>query len=410
MMVLGPKSSDGPMTKELLYICVKNPFCQRDLERMGIEALEQMFDVHILDCTEWLMPKAYATRGAASISRANLHPVKSLNAFRRFIRRRPGGFAIDHVGQFSVQAVLLFHTLKRNGIRIVIVDSGAYPSPDMALGHRTLMTKVMDAVRDGVFLQMAKEKCVRWLLRLLPDQRPDVAFVAGEAWKGDPRFLSARRHIPAHSFDYEVFRTLRASEDRAAVPYAVYLDEKIAGHEDNEELGLPEPANAADFYPALRHFFDAFESSTGMKVVVAAYPSVDIETCRELFGERRILRGRTAELVRDASLVFAHASTAISYAVLWRKPLSFLTSNSIQSSWYQPWIDAPRVLLGAQIISIDARFPDCSAADWLKIDAVAYTRYEQRFLKSKHAPDVSLWQQFKILLREHCGAPAVSSP
>jgi hypothetical protein len=393
--------------KNVLYVCVKNPFCQRDMERMGIESLERMFDVRILDCTEWLMPLAYKTRGSSPYVRANLYQITSLSDFKKLIGRQPGGFAIDYVGQFSVSAVLMFHALKKNGTRIIVVDSGAYPSPDLALGKRSLVVKVVDAYRHGVFCHMFKGKCVRWLLKAFPDQSPDYAFVAGQAWQGDPRFRSAANHIPAHSFDYEVYRKRNFANDVAAVPYAVYLDETIAGHEDNAELGFPVPASARDIYPALCRFFDNFEATTGLPVVIAAYPSADIEGCRGRFGGRKILMGQTAELVRDASLVFAHASTAISYAVLWRKPLAFLTNREIRNGWYQPWIDAPRVLLKAPLFDIDASFPQISQEDWLHLDHEAYVRYEEWFIKGENSPDVSLWERFDVLMAPHFGAPDV---
>ena len=396
-----------PAMKDVLYICVKNPFCQRDMERMGIESLERMFDVRILDCTEWLMPQACRTRGHSSFERKNLYRIASLSEFRAFIGRLPGGFAIDYVGQFSASAVFLFHALKKNGTRIIVVDSGAYPSPDLALGKRSLLTKVVDAYRHGVFLQMFKEKCVRWLLKILPDQSPDFAFVAGQAWQGDPRFRSAANHIPAHSFDYEVYRARRAAVDDTAARYAVYLDETIAGHEDNAELGLPEPASERDFYPALRRFFDAFEATTGLPVVVAAYPSADMDSCQAYFGGRKVLKGQTAELVRDASLVFAHASTAISYAVLWRKPLAFLTNGEISKGWYQPWIDAPRVLLNAPLFNIDDSLPKIPKEDWLNLDRDAYRRYESWFIKGEDSPDVSLWERFEVLMTSRSVPPGV---
>ena len=385
--------------KDVLYICVKNPFCQRDVERMGIESLERIFDVRILDCTEWLMPMAFETRGRASVERANLHRVRSLRDFRRLIDKRRGGFAVDYVGQFSVAAVLLFHALKRNGTRIIIVDSGSYPSPDLALGRRSKIRKLIDSLRHGILLQMFKEKCVRWLLKVLPDQSPDYAFVAGKAWQGDPRFRSAANHLPAHSFDYEIYRGCRSPTDISVEPYAVYLDETIAGHEDNAELGLPEPASAERFYPALRQFFDRFEATTGLPVVIAGYPSANLEACDAHFGGRKVLIGRTAALVRDSRFVFAHASTAISYAVLWRKPIGFLTSSEIRNGWYQPWIDAPRVLLDAPLFDIDEMFPDIPGDGWFRLEHNAYKRYEEWFIKGEDSPDVSLWERFAVLSR-----------
>src|ERR1035437_7946819 len=118
--------------KTLLYLLVKNPFAKRDYERMGIETLEQHFEVRILDCTAWLMPKALVTRGRSTMRLRNLRFIGSLSELIQELKSSSGGIAIDHVGQFSIKAILLFHFLKAKGFKLVVLDSGAVPPPNMA--------------------------------------------------------------------------------------------------------------------------------------------------------------------------------------------------------------------------------------------------------------------------------------
>lgn len=384
---------DGCPVKEPLYICVKNPFCERDMERMGIEALEKHFNVQILDCTAWLMPKALATRGASKINRKNLQHIHSLRELKAAMGERCSGFALDYVGQFSIKAVLLFHTLKARGVKLIVVDSGSYPSPDAALGKRSYLEKFVDAYRHGVLRQILNGKFIRLLLRVLPDQAPDFALVAGNSWKLDARFCSAAIKIPAHSFDYEIYRNLRGLVQDRSADYAVYLDETIAGHEDNAELGFPEPATVSRFYPALKKFLDGFEASSGMPVVVAGYPSFNQANSLKNFAQREVVYGKTASLIRDAKLVFAHASTAISYAVLWRKPIVFLTSGEILNGWYQPWIEAPCSLLNRPMVNIDDSTFDTAPKEWRSVDVRLYERYEASYIKSNESPESSLWER-----------------
>ena len=113
-----------------LYILVKNPFVWRDYERMGIEELQRHFEVRILDCTAWLMPKALETRGKSTLALSNLVFIHSLIDLRRELKEVSGGFAVDYVGQFSLRAILLFHYLKKKQFKLVVVDSGAYPLPN----------------------------------------------------------------------------------------------------------------------------------------------------------------------------------------------------------------------------------------------------------------------------------------
>ncbi|MCX7180893.1 MAG: hypothetical protein NTX56_19705 [Proteobacteria bacterium] len=384
--------------KDLLYICVKNPFSERDMERMGIEALEKHFDVQILDCTAWLMPKAFATRGRSTVMRNNLRCIHSLSEFRAELADRQGGFAADYVGPFSIQAVLLFDELKRKKFKLVVVDSGAYPSPESTLGKLTSIEKLIGALRHGGLRQHINARMIRLLLKMLPDQTPDYALVAGSSWRTDPRFSSARVKIPAHSFDYETYLIARKEKPFRDDDYAVYLDEDIAGHEDNAELGFREPATSASFYPALTNFLDEFERTHDVPVLIAGYPSSDRSMRALRFGRREVVYGQTAALIRNAKLIFAHASTAISYAVLWRRPIVFLTSTEILGSWYQPWIEASRRLLHASIAPVDRELPEMEGQDsWFDVDRDAYEHYENCYIKASSAPETSIWETMSSL-------------
>jgi hypothetical protein len=392
--------------KPALFICIKNPFTGRDLERMGIETLAAHFELRIIDCTAWLMPAARTTRGATVLTRPDLHAVRSLREFIAALGDARGGYAIDYVGPFSPSAILMFNALKARDIKLVVIDSGAYPPPEATLGKRSTLTKILDVFRHGGLRQHLYARINRILLNCLRDQRPDYALVAGSWWQADPRFAQAAHKIAAHSFDYERYWQVKRAASGTAPsvdgPFAVYLDEDIAGHEDNAEIGLANPAVAENFYPALARLFDRFEAATGMPVVIAGYPS-NRSGATAHFGQRRVLYGRTAELIRDAKLVFAHASTAISFAVLWRRPLVFLTSEEIGKSWYQPWIEAPRALLGAPLANID-RPPDAMPPEWSAVNAPAYENYQATFIKTPGSPDISLWEIF-LQIKQNEGLP-----
>jgi hypothetical protein len=390
--------------KTRLYLCIKNPLVERDVERLGVAELGERYELRILDCTAWLMPAAFRTRGHSGLDLPNLRRIASLAEFKAALET--GGFALDCVGPFSPQAILMFDALRQRGIRLIVLDSGAFPAPETTLGRRNLARKLLDALRHGGLRAHLLARLNRLLLRLLPDQRPDLALVAGESWRADPRFASARRQVGAHSFDYERFRAVcaRPLPDalRQLSPCAVYLDEDIAGHEDNVEMGLPAPTSEARFYPALNRFFDRFERATGLAVVIAGYPSRKQGAC-ERFGGRPVFFGLSAELISTSRVVFAHASTAISFAVLWRRPLAFLTSGDITASWYGPWVESPRALLRAPLIDLDAEavLPDCE-----RFDESAYAAYERAYIKSAGSPDASLWDIMTCATRELESLPA----
>ena len=381
--------------KKTLLILVKNPFTSRDYERMGIDELRQRFSLLILDCSGWLMPQTQHSRKTSAQSCDEVVRIGSMDDFRQLINRIPMGFAIDYVGQFSVRAILMFHILKSKGFKLVVLDSGAYPVP--AEWRRVTLSRenVIYAFRSKL-LARVRSKLIRFLMLLvLPDQRPDIALIAGTSWRSDPRFVSAAVKIPAHSFDYEKYRCSKVSGySNFPGRYAVYIDENLPSHEDNIELKYDNPVSSKLFFPSLRRFFDGFEKESGMPVRIAAYPSSSVQgEYKSEFGNRDFVQGQTAELIRGASVVFAHASTSISFAVLWRRPLIFLYSQELLNSWYMPWVIAMQRSLESPLVDIDDNFSGRASAyfdDAIKVSS--YQSYESSFLRSSTAPDVNIWQ------------------
>ena len=385
-----------------LYICIKNPFTERDFNRMGIAELSNRFNLKIFDCTPWLLPKAFKTRGDKVFHHPSRVEICSLRDLIKAVQC-DGGYVLDFVGQFSPKAILMFAVFQVKKIRIVVMDSGAYPATDIFVAPRSVAKKIFDALRHGGFILHLMAR-INWLLiKILPNQRPYIAFVSGDAWRTESRFLSAYKKIPAHSFDYEVYRAEEATGENISnlnsMPYAVYLDEDIAGHEDNLEMGLAAPASADQFYPVLSRFFDKYQLISGQRILIAGYPGEKSQLINHFQG-REIRYKQTAQLVKGASLVFAHASTAISFAILWKKPIIFLTSKQIAKSWYQPWIEAPQLLLKSPLINIDGNYP-FDLGGLHTIDIASYNSYINCFIKAVDSPNDSLWNIVqKTLLQE----------
>lgn len=392
------------MVKPRLYICVKNPFTERDYERFGIATLERHFELEVLDCTPWLLPMAYRTRAAFGFQYHAVKLIGSLREFESAISGGEGSHALDYVGQFSLRAVLMFDAIRRAGIKLVVVDSGAHPAHAIRQGRLDAIIRIL---RHGGLRLRINALGVRLMLRVLPVQNPDIALVAGNSWKGNPRFTNARVQVPAHSFDYELFLRCKNEAPLATTPYAVYLDERITSHEDNKELGLADPATAGRFYPSLLAFLDKLERRLGLRVVVAGYPGSDPGELGRRMGGREVFVGQTPRLLRDASLVLAHGSTAISHAVISRRPVVVLTSSEINRSWYQASIDLLRRHLGANMVDIDG--PESAwPVDWLAVNEKAYDMYLGTFIKAPAAADRSLWEILGAALEEgndnFCGA------
>ena len=112
--------------------------------------------------------------------------------------------------------------------------------------------------------------------------------------------------------------------------------------------------------------------------------------------------GNTEELVKNSSLVLLHASTAVSYAILFKKPTIFLTSYNLRKSWMGPRINNLAKVVNGQIINMDNDLnKPLDLQNLLKIDESKYKNYLDQYLKVPNSPDVPLWEIFTNYIKSN---------
>jgi hypothetical protein len=166
-------------------------------------------------------------------------------------------------------------------------------------------------------------------------------------------------------------------------------------HPDYDRLKLKPFSEAEAYYPSLRRFFDFLERERGAGIVIAAHPhSRYKDRLEDFFGGRPVVQGKTLELVRKAGFVIAHSSTALNFAVLFQKPVVFVTTDSLQRSQRMARsIQAMAAWLGKTPINVDAPL----GVDWareLTVDEKAYAQYRGAYIKKAGSPEKLAWQIF----------------
>jgi len=105
--------------------------------------------------------------------------------------------------------------------------------------------------------------------------------------------------------------------------------------------------------------------------------------------------GQTMQLVRDCTLVLCHASTAVSFAVLFRKPLMFITTDEIERSPFRKVIARMSSRFAARRVNADRFAPAELVVP--AVDESRYQAYEQAHLRAPDAVDGSPWHVLHTL-------------
>ena len=103
---------------------------------------------------------------------------------------------------------------------------------------------------------------------------------------------------------------------------------------------------------------------------------------------------KTPELIQMSKFVIMHFSTAVSYCVLFKKPVLFVTNNEINEKRSGHQIRTLGKVLGSKTINLSYRFKKLD----LKTDLIKYERFKDYYLKYPNSEDMNRIQILKKFL------------
>lgn len=125
--------------------------------------------------------------------------------------------------------------------------------------------------------------------------------------------------------DWEISKIIKTGIPVAEGRYAIFIDEYFTLHPDLLFFDGRKVGDTARYQRLMSDFFSQVEKDYNLKVIIAAHPKAEYST--DSFDGREIIKYRTAELIRDAQMVFMHGSAAISYVIIYDKPLALIYTN-----------------------------------------------------------------------------------
>jgi hypothetical protein len=380
-----------------IIFIVDFPFTDRDYARFGIDFLKRSFSVLIIDCSPLIKPRAYEKYRNIILNYHNLRSVNSLDQMAQIINDFGNkSLAVDLLGSDSVSRQIRL-LLNEKKIPYMILQLGILPVN--GIGSSLNLVQFASFKRD--LLEFIRRLSRRISRSILSSPYPEIALCSGSAGFSDSRLKGVAHRIMAHSFDYDSYLEHQSSMVEDIKPYAVFLDEDMVYHSDYDYLSIKPPATEQAYYKSLLEFFDRFEVQTGLEIIFAAHPRSRYDLRKHLLGSRQFIQGKTAQLVRDATMVLCHHSTSVSFAVLWKKPVVCLTSEELKSSYIGPKVAMLSRLLGAKLFNIDEP-TDLPAIDNLTtINKQAYAKYKEMYIKISGTPDKAIWEIFTDYLKNN---------
>lgn len=382
---------------KIIYL-IDQPLDERNYDRFGIQTwIDRDWDVEVWDLTALAYPHVWQTfiesgrklkefRGYCPIARKSqlAGRYSNLGKIEYFIDFTSGNY-------YSVREKM---RLSQIGARRVICAVGSIPEPDDS----------RDSQKRGFICKFRNEvagkspiKSFKWLINVLsrklaaPFIGPGLAVVSGEE---SMRLLSVYKCeiIKAHNLDYDIYLRLNKSTGGSAGMHGVFIDQDPCFHPDRLYRDAAPYISPEKYFPTICNGLRKISHALGVGLRVAAHPRSSYQQrAQDYFGGIPIEYGRTAELIRDCKIAVCHCSAAIQFAVLFRKPIIFVTTDELISQAAGKSTATFARLLGKTVINLDG---DLDNVDWQKelcVDSQKYDAYRNKYVKIDGSPEKPHW-------------------
>jgi hypothetical protein len=372
-----------------IVFLVPRPTTSWDRDRWGFRILAAKgIDARAIDLSVVLRSRT----NAGESSGTDIRPL-NLEEFSQFVESAaPGSVFIDYLSGIAgpdLRTAPVFKSLREGRALYYVVAAGSLPSAPITRG-RLLRATARPGRAARHLASLAARAWAEQFGGYVPPFKvfgpPAPAVTAFAARYGIP----ADRLIPTHSLDYDgLFRAEGATP--AIAPSCVFVDDGLAGHPDFDAPGRT-GAEPTKYFETLRRVFDRIEAATGYPVVVAAHPRSNALRS-EFVGGREVIRGRTADAVAASVLVLGHASTALGFAALGRKPVILLGGRHVADAGLTSAVNGMAAALGVPVIDPDdAGALAMLSPDLSRIPTEQYARYVAHHVRPFDAPESSLWE------------------
>ncbi|MDD4910443.1 MAG: hypothetical protein PHR44_07205 [Candidatus Omnitrophica bacterium] len=384
------------MIKNIIILARQN-LNEWNFRRYGIKTLEDNgFKVEYWDITPFLHPELFKQYKASDYvdfkGTKFFYDAKTL--YGQLLDLDQDSVIFDAI-TFQFKLLDLYRVISRAKAEYIVALLNAMPDVrdiDRLNGHRrasVIMRKLKSLSRhtpSGLYKRL--------ILPLLPlglfGVKPARFFMAGGEGSVNKHRLPLGKNtelVWGHNLDYDVYleESKKTSRER---DIAVFLDICPALDWNYFYEGVKSNYDIDRYYGLLDDFFGAVERDLKLEVVIAAHPRSRYDELPDYYKGRKCIKGKTAELIREAKLVLTQSSTAVSLANLFLKPVVFLAYDGMQDSKF---IEVLAQLHGKRAVYIDKE----SKIDWeneLKVSQPHYRHYRQQFLKCDWSENLPLWQ------------------
>ena len=309
---------------KIVYI-VESKFFKRDYDIFGIDLLFRRGyeDIEVWDCSQWLRPNYFKSyTHSEEISEKYVKKVPSEKSIEKLFQSLPEDNIFICIFGINPKSYSIFNYLNKHQCKYGFTSFGHLPQYIKRKRIIRMLKRPIASLKRLPSILNSRLNLIKFKFQALESSiNPDFVIFGGKV--ASNKYISKKTTIiKSHYLDYDSFLSLeKLPEASKKKRYAVFLDDFGPYHPGNTKKIDPK-----EYYTMINIFFDYMEKMLDMDIVIAPHPRADYLE-ENPFNGRSIIMESTASIVKGSNIVITRNSTAVSYAVMYRKPIVFVDSD-----------------------------------------------------------------------------------
>jgi hypothetical protein len=390
-------------------IIILYPFKIRnfDLDRYEVKHLKNYSYLEIHEFSKLLYPHFINSHKSNYVKNNNIIAFSSLNLWKKKIlflnNKYKKIFIINFLINDNFFALKIYAFLKEYKIKRIDMLNPGLPNYSFEKKIFSLRESYFYKLRNLFFRSdyviqnlkiLIKKYIVNFIIKNFDYFKSDFILKAGKKYLNTNNNLFTKV-ISGVSYDYS--RYLRRSKFKKISNlnnYAVFLAAPGPKNPNDSLFWKTKMADKpADYYNALNNFFLDIERIYKTKVIIALHPkSPRNKRIKELDG-RFSYYNKTLELVKNSKFIINFASSSISYALLFKKPIFFIYTEAQKNNTpgEVKFTEFLHRLVGGKLINIDV-YSEKDLEPINQIDVKKYQEYIKNYMsfKSRNKPNYQI--------------------
>jgi len=381
--------------KEIIFF-VESKFSLRDYKRFGIKILiNNGFNVSVWDLTGAL--HNINEKGNSDFQNKtgfDLIKFRFISEIIDQMQSIDSKTLIINFVSYNIKTIPIYNLIRNNKLNYCF-RSDASPSVTDKKSLKTYLDK---------FRRLKMNKIINFFYYLFINQHskyfmPSARFVLLGGQKSFPIKKNncgkvGLETIPiwAHALDYDYYLEHDKISEFNNLKYVVFIDNYMPFHEDPKRIGKKPRENPDMYYPELCTLFNMINVKQGYEVIIAAHPRSSYDELPDYFNGREVIKGKTHDLIKNSQFVIMHVSASITFPVLYKKPIIFITTDRLNKTKFNHTISTYAKLFEKMPINISKEIDKLNLISELNLDSNKYLKYKNDYIKKSESADLPYWQ------------------